>query len=78
MGRFYFHVREGGSFIKDPDGVELDDMSAARDLAVASAREILVDSLMNGEPLDGKQFEISDENDVVLEIVRFRDTYSSE
>jgi len=39
--RFYFHLRDGGQLIDDPEGTELADAEHARTEAIKAAREIL-------------------------------------
>ena len=36
MPRYYFHIREGATLIRDTSGQELSDAEAARDEAIAT------------------------------------------
>jgi hypothetical protein len=45
MPRFYFHLRSGRDIATDDDGTELPDLTAARQEALASAREIVADAV---------------------------------
>ena len=40
MPNLYFHVRQGGQIIEDPEGLDLPDLDAAREQAVAAASTI--------------------------------------
>jgi len=45
MGRFYFHLRDGGPLVIDVEGVDLPDLAAARREAEQAARELLADAI---------------------------------
>ena len=45
MPRFYFDVRDGGSFIEDDDGLVLPDLEAARDEATRALADMGRDAL---------------------------------
>jgi hypothetical protein len=73
MARFFFHLKESNSVVRDEEGRELPDLSAAHAVAVMSARSILCDELMTGRiSLDGA-IEVQDERGAPLETVRFSD-----
>jgi hypothetical protein len=69
MARFYFHVREGEELIPDDEGVDLPDVSAARQEAVLAAREILAEAIKRGKPKVADAFVIADEAGRALDIV---------
>jgi len=71
MRRYFLHVRDGASLITDDQGMELPDLGAARQQALAAAREIISQAVLKGEPLDGRVFEIADEAGTVLLLVPF-------
>ncbi len=62
MPRFYFHIRDGDTLIEDHDGSDLPDLEAARSEALAGARSILAEKVKAGEVINGRRFEIVDEN----------------
>ena len=66
MTRFFFHIRDGSVFIEDPDGTELDDLDAARDEALASARDLVAARVKAGLVVDGRHFEITNEAGEIL------------
>jgi len=72
MPRYFFHIRTSEGIIRDPDGTVLPDLAAARVEAELSARDLLADLLRQGITLDGQMFEISDDNDQVLDRLPFR------
>ena len=72
MTRFYFHVRDGDALRKDTIGVDLPSVDAAREEALASARDILADEIRHGEALDRRRFEVWDEAGVPHFILPFK------
>jgi stage III sporulation protein SpoIIIAA len=50
MGRFYFYLRAGDELIRDDEGVDLPDFSAAQREATLAARELLAEAIMSGRP----------------------------
>ena len=46
MGRFYFHLRADDELIRDDEGIDLPDFSAAQREAIWTARELLADAIM--------------------------------
>lgn len=75
MQRFYFHLRTAdGEQIRDDEGMELPSVAAARDEAIASAREMIANDVKNdGRVPDGRTFEIMDEEGSLLETLYFAD-----
>ena len=47
--RFYFDVREGGRFMPDETGIELDSLDAAEHEATRGAADIGRDQLLKGD-----------------------------
>ncbi len=45
MPLFHFHSRTGTDVLKDLEGEELPSVAAARDVAIASAREALIEAI---------------------------------
>ena len=73
MPRYYFNVRDGETLSEDVDGIELQDLEAARREAIVAARDIMIDQLRGGEQVDGQIFEIEDEEGEVLLVIPVRD-----
>jgi hypothetical protein len=72
MPRFFINVRSGNMLVEDPEGYNLPNFEAARDEALAAAREIMADGL-KAERLDCDQLEIHDESGQFLTTVLVRD-----
>ncbi len=71
MPRFYFHVCNGHGFVEDDEGQELPDLSAARNAAIRSARDIMAADVKRGA-LDLSSFiEIEDESHNLVHTVCF-------
>ena len=71
MHRFYFHLDNRIGLLRDEEGQELADLSAAKASAVSNIRSILKSDIDEGLiDLRGK-IEIADERGTVLEVVRF-------
>ena len=69
MPRYYFHVREGATLIRDTSGQELSDAEAARDEAIATGLALIAE---RGRLLH-RTIEIIDETGHVVEEVSSRD-----
>ena len=69
MGHFYFHLRAGEQLILDVEGLDLPSVSAARRVAIKSAREILAAAIRAGKAKVPDAFVISDEAGRALDMV---------
>ena len=69
--RYYFHIKDGETLIRDQEGAEFPDLAAARLEAIKSARE----ALLRGEVLNGRAIAISDERGTILDTVLLRDQF---
>jgi hypothetical protein len=49
MARFYFHLHEVTTIARDEEGVDLPSAQAARQYAVAAARDIMAAEVMEGK-----------------------------
>jgi hypothetical protein len=49
MPRYCFHVRYADDMLPDDEGTDLPDLDAARELALASARDLLGDAIKAGK-----------------------------
>jgi hypothetical protein len=75
--RFYFHVFDGAPCI-DEEGVELADLAAARQAAVAGARSIMGHDLFDGKlPLQGS-ISVADASGEIVDWITFRDALGDE
>ncbi|WP_324749615.1 hypothetical protein SH591_13930 [Sphingomonas sp. LY54] len=71
MPRFYLHVCNGNGFVEDEEGSDLPDASAAREKALAGARDIMAAEIQLGELDLGSFIEVEDENRNYLFTVTF-------
>lgn len=71
MSRFYFHIRMGDQVVIDQEGSDLPDPAAAREEALAAARQILADAIRSGNEAPPEAFVISDGEGRELETVPF-------
>ena len=70
MPLFYFHLREDGTIVVDEEGIELPDLSAAREEAIAGARSILSDEAKKGRLPLSFRVEVTDEaGDTVMSLI---------
>ena len=69
MGRFYFHLKDAGKLLKDPEGEDLPDIDAARQEALLAARDLLSDAIRSGRTKIPEAFVIADEEGRKLDVV---------
>jgi hypothetical protein len=73
MARYFFHLHECGTVVRDEEGQELPSLLSLREAAVREAR-----SVMSGEVLAGRlclscRIEVTDENQQLIEVVPFKE-----
>jgi len=74
MPLYFFNLCSGTQKTLDLEGQELPDLGAAREEAIAGARDIAADCVRFGEPLDfGDRIEITDTDGKPLLTVSLRD-----
>lgn len=73
MPRYFLHIRGGREDFEDSEGLVLPDLEAARHQAVAGARSILCEEVMNGHLHLDERIDIEDEARELLLSVHFRD-----
>ena len=71
MGRYYFHIRSGGQVIVDQEGADFPDAGAARQEALAAARQIVAEAIRYCSEEAPEEFVIADSEGRELEIVPF-------
>ena len=71
MSRFYFHIRSAGQVIVDQEGSDFPDADAARQEAVAAARQIVAEAIRYGNEYAPEEFVIADSEGRELEVVPF-------
>jgi hypothetical protein len=74
MPLYFLHLRDGLTFISDPDGSCLHDAAAARTEAILSARELMSQSILTDGRLGiDRRFEVADDQGNTIAIVPFRE-----
>lgn len=58
MTRYYFHIREQDDLEPDEEGVEFPDHAAARQGAIAAAKEMVVEAVVGEGVIDNRQIEV--------------------
>jgi hypothetical protein len=56
---YYFNIRTESSFVEDPEGNRYPDLQAARDVAIAMARDMIAEGDRQGEDRRGWHVEIT-------------------
>jgi hypothetical protein len=69
MGRFYFHVRDGDQLVRDEEGQDLPDTSAALSEAILTARELLANAIKSGKERIPDAIVVADESGQPIETV---------
>jgi hypothetical protein len=60
MPRYYFHIRNADDVLLDDEGTDLPDLNAARELALASARDLLGDGIKGGKAVVAESIVVAD------------------
>jgi hypothetical protein len=73
MPRYYFNLYNDMDTV-DEEGAELQDLGAAKDMAIRGARELMGDHVRHGRSLTlSHRVEITDSQGTVLAIIPFRE-----
>ena len=73
MARYFFDLHECGTVLADHDGMEADHLAAARDIALAAARDVMCGEIGEGALCLSCFIEIRDDQRELLDRVMFRD-----
>jgi hypothetical protein len=73
MMMFYFNLQTDGAVSKDPEGVDLPDLDAARQEATKAAREMAAAAVATGSEASVDNILISDAGGCVLATVSLAD-----
>ena len=76
MPHLFLHLHHGRERVEDLEGADFDSLEAAREEAVAAAREIMSDRVRSGQSPNDSQFEIADESGKILLMFPFHDAIS--
>ena len=72
MPIYYFHVRENGALLRDPDGLELPDLDAIRSELSKLIMSVLQEEQITEEFSANREFQVQDERGRTVLIVPFR------
>jgi hypothetical protein len=72
MTRYYFHIRDGRTLVRDEEGMECRDLFAAWQEALFSARDIALADLKSRAVGPAAVIEIEDEDGNAIENVEAR------
>ena len=72
MPRYFFNVRQGASVVPDSEGSELSDLATAEFEARLTARDLALEYIKAGCPVDGREIEILDERGTLIESIKVR------
>ena len=73
MPRYFFNIRSPDSYLADENGIVLRDINEVSTEAIKGARGILAAHLRAGRPVDHEKFEVTDEDNDIVFVLRFRD-----
>lgn len=69
MPRFFLHIDDGTQRIEDEEGSELPDLAAAREEALAAARQFWAAAILRQQDIGTRRFVITDDEGTVLDTV---------
>ncbi|MBO9124047.1 MULTISPECIES: DUF6894 family protein [unclassified Rhizobium] len=76
MPIYYFHVVGHGSRIEDLEGTDCADLSAAKEEAVACARDLMAHAIRQGRDISSRSIEVRDARGGVVLTLPFRQAIS--
>lgn len=71
--RYYFHLRDGGERLLDPQGAVIDDPTELERMALKEARAVISQEALEGEINLRQRIEIEDERGGLAHSLRFAD-----
>jgi len=77
MPRYYFHLHDTAG-VEDDEGTELPDVAAAREYALANARDMVCGDVKNGFVDLGHRIEVVDEAGKVVLTLTFGEAFKIE
>jgi|ERR1700709_1084510 hypothetical protein len=77
MPRYFFNIRTKHALIPDLEGGEFPDVAAALTEAGEDARHMMAELVRNGGEIDGRKFDITDEQGTIVASLAFRDAVKS-
>lgn len=77
MPRYYFHLHNDMD-VPDEEGQELNDLEAARAVAVTNIRELICEELQKGRIALHHRIDIADDHDIIVSTITFADVVKVE
>ena len=71
MSAYYFHVRNHGTLIRDPDGIDLPDLKGVRDEIRKSVLSVLQEE-HTADVSPDREFQIEDASGRIVLVIPFR------
>jgi Domain of unknown function (DUF6894) len=79
MPRYFLHIKDRKSLVRDPEGQDFADLVTAKQEAAAAARELMSEDLLTGAPLGlHREMIIEDEQGVTLASLSFTEALPAE
>ena len=73
MVRYYFHLRDGGERLLDPQGTDIDDPAQLERMALREARAVISQEALEGKINLQQRIEIEDETGRLVHSLSFAD-----
>lgn len=73
MTRFHFHLWDGEQLVRDVEGVELSELSTARERALMAARDVLAGEVREGRLPLNMRLDVEDDARNMVHQLHFRD-----
>jgi hypothetical protein len=71
---YYFHVRDNGTLIRDPDGIDLPDLKGVRSEIRKSVLSVLKEEYV-AEASGDREFQIEDASGRIVLVIPFQPTF---
>jgi hypothetical protein len=74
MPVYYFNMRDDSGYVADDEGIDLVDLVAVQEEALAGARDIIADRLKCAQPMRSETvFEVTDQAGAIVATLKFCD-----
>jgi hypothetical protein len=73
MARYFFHLHECGTVVRDKEGQELPSRLNLRDAALREARSVMSSEVLAGRLCLSCRIEVTDEDQQLIEVVPFKE-----
>jgi hypothetical protein len=73
MARYFFHLHECGTVVRDEEGQELPSRLNLRDAALREARSVMSSEVLAGRLCLSCRIEVTDEDQQLIKVVPFKE-----